>query len=157
MNCGRENDDAAVFCISCGEKFPDQSAQPIEAEAPVTPTTASTPPVTVLRVSLTHGEHKFILGEVDFTDESGQVVYSGSRESTLHENYTLTSEGRKLLFMKHKIHIGGFALEMQDDSGSPMGEIFCTTPGQERARKGVLPQYSYKDAQGNPQVVVTWE
>ena len=59
--------------------------------------------------------------------------------------------------MKHKIHIGGFALEMQDDSGSPMGEIFCTTPGQEKARKGELPQYSYKDAQGNPQAVVTWE
>jgi hypothetical protein len=123
------------------------------AALPSSPPAPQAPAAKVLRFSMSHGDHKFILGSVDFQDESGQVVYTASRESALHENYTLTQGESKLLFMKHKMHLNGYSFEMQDGSGAPAGEVHCQFTGT----KGQLPKYWYTDPQGNPQAAIVWE
>lgn len=120
------------------------------------PPAAPAPPApgaTVLRFGLVHGDHKFILGSVDFQDESGKTVYSASRESALHENYILFQGETKLLNMKHKTHINAASYELLEVSGAPLGEIRC----QYSHWQGQLPSISYTDPQGNPHAVVVWE
>ena len=132
----------------------DQGAlNPQSADAlPSSPSASQPPAAKVLRFSMSHGDHKFILGSVDFQDEAGQVVYTASRESALHENYTLTQGEGKLLFMKRKMHLNGYSFEMQDGLGAPAGEIHCQFTG-----KGRLPKYWFTDPQGNSQVAIVWE
>lgn len=107
----------------------------------------------ILQFGLSHGGHKFILGSVDFQDESGNVVYSATRESALHENYTIVQGETTLLHMRHKTHFNAYSFELQDASGAPIGEIQCHFTRM----KGQLPSYSYTDQQGNQKAVVAWE
>jgi hypothetical protein len=154
-HCGTQNDDQALFCTACGQKLVDQGtpvAQGVGPSASTAPASQA-PAAKVLRFTLSHGDHKFILGSVDFQDESGRTIYTASRESALHENYTLTQGEGKLLLMKHKVHLNGYSFEMQDGSGAPAGEIHCQFTGT----KGQLPKYWYTDPQGNSQAAIIWE
>jgi hypothetical protein len=153
--CGTQNDDEAQFCTACGQRLVDQGAlNPQGADAlPPSPPASRETAAKVFRFSMSHGDHKFILGSVDFQDESGRVVYTASRESALHQNYTLTQGESRFLFMKHKLHLSGYTFEMQDGSGAPAGEIHCRFTG----RKGQLPEYWYTDPQGNSQAAIAWE
>jgi hypothetical protein len=152
--CGTQNDDQALFCTACGQRLEDQGAHaPASIDMAPPPTSASqVPAARVLRFNMSHGDHQFILGSVDFQDDSGHVVYTASRESALHQNYTITEGGSRLLFMKHKAHLNGYSFEMQDGSGAPAGEIHCKFTG----RKGQLPEYWYSDPQGNSQAGIAW-
>ena len=104
-----------------------------------------------MHFSLNKGEHKFILGELDFMDDVGKKVYHATRESALHENYTIFQGENKLAFMKHKIHLGGYSFEVQDGSGVAVGELHC------KLHKGRVGEYWYTDQQDNIQAVVSWE
>ncbi len=142
--CGKGNDDAAAFCIYCGTALPQggPSAQ-----------TRSPPPTgKVLEFGTSHGQHKFILGSVDFVDETGAPVYTASRESALHENYTITQADSKVCFMKHKLHLGGYSFELQDGSGTAIGVLRC-----ESRKRGVIPKYWFEDRRGDTQAILTWE
>lgn len=154
IRCGAQNDDQALFCTSCGQRLADQGM--LAGDASVAPSAASAPTVPsarVLRFGLAHGDHKFVMGSVDFQDESGKVVYSASRESALHENYTVFEGETKLLYMKHKTHLNASTFELQDGSGAPLGELRC----KYSRWQGQLPEFSYADPEGNSRAAVVWE
>jgi len=153
-HCGHENEDIALFCISCGEKFPEQEVTAAAGQGEAsTPSTPSTPSSTVYRFSLQKGDHKFMLGEVDFVAADGATAYSATRESVLHENYTLLKNDVKQAFMKHMLAMGGFSFEVQDASGQPMGVLRCKTD----SARHQLPSYWFEDTQGNTIATLAWE
>ena len=84
-------------------------------------------------------------------DESGRKAFTASRESALHENYTILEDGDRLAFMKHRLQLGGLSYEIQDASGNTTGVLHC------KLRKGALPEYWYEDAQGNTLANLVWE
>jgi hypothetical protein len=98
-----------------------------------------------------HGEHKFILDAVNFVDGAGTTVYVASRESVLHENYTILQGENKLLFMQHKMSLNGFAFELQDASGAVVGTLHS------QGERGQLPRYWFTDSQGDTQAVLVWQ
>lgn len=151
IRCGAQNDDQALFCRACGQKLVSEGTQAGGATPP--PSAAPVPASTVLTFGQTHGDHKFIMGSVDFKDGSGTVTYSASRESTLHQNYTILQGQKKIIYMKHKTHMNAVSYELQDGSGAPLGELRC----QFSHWQGQLPKFSYADPQGNPRAAVVWE
>jgi len=143
-----------MFCTTCGRSLENQGAPApggVNVTSPPTPASQA-PAVKVLRFNESHGGHKFVMGSVDFQDESGRVVFTASRKSALHEDYTITEGESKLLFMQHKAHLNGYSFEMQDGSGAPAGEIHCKFTG----RKGQLPEYWYTDPTGNSLAGIAW-
>ena len=153
IHCGSLNDDQSRFCKACGQVLAERDASSEGAATPSSMVSPSAPAAQVLRFSLTHGDHKFILSEVDFQDESGSVAYTASRESTLHENYTISHGETRLLYMRRKTHLNGYSFELQDGSGGAAGEVRCHFTN----RKGQPPEYSYTDLQGNPRAAIVWE
>jgi len=104
-----------------------------------------------LEFSASHGEHKLILGQVDFVDGTGTPAYRATRESALHENYTIFEGDAVLLLMKHKMKLGGYSFELQDGSGISVGELHC------KITKGQLAKYWYTDPGGDTRAVLNWE
>jgi len=143
--CGKDNDDAAAFCTSCGSSFASSGGANPSPQAPVTPD------ATVLEFGMSHGEHKLILGQVDFVDGTGSPAYRASRESALHENYTVFKGDTILLLMKHKMKLGGYSFELQDGSGNSVGELHC------KESRGELAKYWYMDPGGDTRAVLNWE
>ena len=143
--CGKDNDDAAAFCIFCGSSLVPSGA------AYLSPQAAVAPDATVLEFGMSHGEHKLILGQVDFVDGTGSPAYKATRESALHENYTIFKGDTILLLMKHKMKLGGYSFELEDGSGNSVGELHC------KIRKGHLADYWYTDQGGDTKAALNWE
>jgi hypothetical protein len=144
IKCGKENDDQAVFCTACGQRFPDQS--PSAAPASGAPPAAQTP--TTLTAEMGPGAHKHVLTDVYLKDSSGKVLLVARKRSLLHQEYTIVDGNEAVMgFLESKAHLGHTSLNLDDANKVAQGVVQVSNLTQ----RGVPPKCWLEDASGNRQ------
>ena len=101
--CGKQNDDQAVFCLACGQKFQDQSPpSTVQQSASVA---AGAQLSTLLTVERGPGAHGHTLTDVYLRDASGKVLIVAKKPSLLHRDYVIVDgNGTVVGFLKPSTH-----------------------------------------------------
>jgi zinc ribbon protein len=142
VQCGKPNDDQAVFCTACGQKFPDQAppAVPLTA-APVVTQTSS-----LYTAEMGTGAHKHMLTDVFLKDASGKVLLVARRQSILHQDYTIADGNESVTgFIESKGHLTHTSLNVLDANHNMQGSIRLSNVEQ----KGSPPNCQLEDTGGN--------
>ena len=143
MQCGKENDDQAVFCVGCGQRFPDQAATATQptGETPQTPSSSS-----LYTAEMGAGAHKHILTDVYLKDSSGKVLLVARKQSLLHSEYTIV-DGNEVVtgFIRPQTHLTHRTSSVEDANHSALGSIQVSNVSQNRAP----PSCWLEDAGGN--------
>jgi hypothetical protein len=140
ISCGTQNDDAAVFCTSCGQRFPStesapQSSPQLAAPANVTYT-----------IELGTGAHQHMLTDLFLRDSSGTLLLVAKRPSILHRNYTIVDGTESVKgFIEGKQHLTQLEFEIMDPSRSVQGSVRRSN----EQRRGMPPDCWLQDTAGN--------
>jgi len=113
--CGKQNDDQAVFCLACGQKFQDQSAPSrVQQSASVA---AGAQLSTLLTVERGPGAHGNMLTDVYLRDASGQVLMVARKPSLLHRDYVIVDgNGVVVGFLKPSMHLTHSGMSIEDSN-----------------------------------------
>jgi hypothetical protein len=142
IKCGKENDDQAVFCTACGQRFPEQS--PSAGPEAGTPAAAQTP--SLLTAEMGPGAHKHVLTDVYLKDSSGKVLLVARKRSLLHQEYTIV-DGTEAVkgFLESKAHLGHTSLNVQDANKVTQGAVQVSNFEE----KGMPPKVWIEDPSGD--------
>jgi hypothetical protein len=148
VQCGKPNDDQAVFCTACGKKFPDQTSSAVPQTAAPVATQTSSPLYTA---EMGTGAHKHMLTDVFLKDPSGKVLLVARKSSILHQNYTIVDGNEGVTgFIESKGHLTHISQTVQDASHNAQGSVQLSRVEE----KGVLPKIWLEDAGGNKQATI---
>ncbi len=118
IQCGKPNDDQAVFCTACGQRFPDQSSPAV----PQTVVPAVTQTSSLYTAEMGTGAHKHMLTDVYLRDPSGKVLLVARRQSILHQDYTIVDGNENVMgFIESKGHLTHTSLNLQDANHNVQG------------------------------------
>jgi hypothetical protein len=142
MSCGKENEDGAVFCIGCGQRFPPEAANSVQPGG----VTQQAPPFPVFAAEIGPGAHQHILTDVYLKDSAGKVLLVARKPSLIHSDYTIVdgTEGVQG-FMKGQTHLTHKTTLVEDASHNPLGAVQASNISQNRAP----PSCWVEDAAGN--------
>jgi hypothetical protein len=149
MSCGKENEDAAVFCIGCGQRFPPEAANSVQPGA----VTQQAPSFPAFTAELGPGAHQHILTDVYLKDFSGKVLLVARKPSLIHSDYTIVdgTEGVQG-FMKAQSHLTHRTTLVEDASHNALGAVQVSSISQNRAP----PNCWVEDASGNRLATVVY-
>jgi hypothetical protein len=147
IQCGKPNDDQAVFCTACGQRFPDQSSPAVpQTVAPAVSQTSS-----LYTAEMGTGAHEHVLTDVFLKDPSGKVLLVARRQSLLHQDYTIVDGGGGVAgFIESKAHLTHTSMNVQDANHNLQGSVQLSRMEQ----KGVPPNCWLEDAGGNKQATI---
>lgn len=141
--CGAQSDDSAIFCGSCGERFPDQ--QPLGTHVQPQPR--------LFVAEQGTGAHKHIATDVYLKDAQGNVSLVARRQSMLHLNYTIVDSTESPMgYIQHKSHLSHVTFSVEDSIHTPLGSVNISSI---RSR-GALPGCWIDDPSGNKQATLTF-
>jgi hypothetical protein len=122
MKCGKQNEDQALFCLACGQKFQGESApSPVLQGAAAGGATA---PGTLLTVERGSGAHAHVLSDVYLKDASGKVLLVARKPSLLHGDYTIVDgNGVVVGFLKPSTHLTHSGMRLEDPNHNLQVEI----------------------------------
>lgn len=145
--CGAENDGQAIFCISCGQKFPEQPSPQIAQ--PGAPAGAQSP--SVFTAEIGPGAHQHMLTDVYLRDASGNLTLVAKRQSMLHMDYDLADgNGTVVGFIEPKTHMTHRSLILKDASHNTQAIVQLSSLQQ----RGALPNCWIEDAGGGKEVSI---
>jgi hypothetical protein len=147
--CGKPNDDQAVFCTACGQRFPGQTA-------PAVPQAGAAPaaqPSQLFAAELRPGAHKHMPTDVYLTDSSGKVQLVARKQSLLHQDYTIVDGNESVTgFIKSEGHLTHTSLNVQDANHSTQASVQLGRIEQQ----GRAPNCWLEDAGGNKQASIAF-
>lgn len=144
IQCGKQNDDQAVFCTSCGQRFPDQAASTVSQTGAPTAAQASS----LFTAEMGAGAHKHMLTDVYLKDSSGKVLLVARRKSLLHKDYTIVDGNESVTgFIEPKSHLTHTSLNVQDVNHTVQGSVAVSGIEQ----RGAPPNCWLEDVGGNKQ------
>ena len=122
IHCGKANDDQAVFCIACGQRFPDQTPPPSVQQAVPAPAPSSQA-TNVFTAEIGPGAHEHMLTDVHLKDSTGKVLLVARKKSLLHAEYTVVDGDEGVIgFIEQKEQLGtGHALMAGREQLTPLG------------------------------------
>lgn len=150
--CGKQNDDEAVFCAACGQKFQDESApSTVQQSASVA---VGAQPSTLLTVERGPGAHGHMLTDVYLKDASGKVLLVARKPSLLHRDYVIVDGNEAVVgFLKPSTHLthSGMSLE---DSNHNLQAVIQQSNIESSTQVGLIrqrnpPKCWIEDAKGN--------
>jgi hypothetical protein len=146
ISCGKQNEDQALFCIGCGQRFPNEST-PVQQAG----NAAAAPPpqpTSLFTIEKLPGAHKYSDTDSYLKDSAGKVLLVAKRESLLHENYTIVDgvEATKG-FIERKAHLTHSELRLEDAGHNVQGSILVSSI----RTAGVPPICWIEDANGDRQ------
>jgi len=113
-HCGKANDDQAVYCIGCGQKFADQSATPFGQQAAPSPV-AQAPAPSILTAELGPGAHEHVLTDIYLRDPAANLLLVARKKSLLHAEYTLVDGSENVVgFIEQKTHLTHRTVSFED-------------------------------------------
>jgi len=146
-SCGTQNDDAAVFCTSCGQRFPGAESAPEGAPQQAAPAD------TTYTVELGTGAHKHMYTDLFLKDSSGALLLVAKRPSILHRNYTIVDGAESVKgFIESKEHLTQIEFDIMDPTRSVQGSVRRSN----EQRRGMPPDCWLQDAAGNRQATLMY-
>jgi hypothetical protein len=144
--CGKQNDDQAVFCIACGVKFPENpAAGGLQSGMP-----GGVQPTATFTAEMGPGIHKHILTDVFLKDASGKLVLAAKRQSLLHENYSIVAADESVVgFIEHKMHLTHASFSVQDANHNATCTVQVSNVQREHYGRAMPPNCWLEDAGGN--------
>lgn len=140
IHCGKQNDDQAVFCSACGQRFSDQAGPPVQQAA------ASAPAPSLLTAEMGTGSHEHMLTDVYLKDSTGKVLLVARKQSLLHDEYTIVDGGERATgFIEPKMHLTHRTMSVEDASRSVQGLVQVSNVSENREP----PKCWLEDASGN--------
>jgi hypothetical protein len=113
IHCGKANDDQAVFCIGCGQKFSEQSQSPGQQAAQSPAVQAQAP--SILTAELGPGAHGHMLTDVYLRDQAGTLLLVARKKSLLHAEYTMVDGSENVVgFIEQKTHLTHRTVSFED-------------------------------------------
>ena len=145
--CGKENDDQATFCTSCGQKFPDQpspTVQPLDQDMFGLQLMAERGP----------GAHQHVFTDIYLRNASGELLLAAKKPSLLHGDYTIVDgNGVTAGSLTPKAHLTHSEITLQDANRVPQGSVqhnnFESSRQMGLYRQRVPPKCWFVDASGN--------
>jgi len=114
IHCGKANDDQAVFCMGCGQRFADQGASTPAQEMAQGPALPAQSP-SLLTAELGPGAHEHMLTDVYLRDQAGNLLLVARKKSLLHSEYTLVDGTEKVVgFIEPKTHLTHRTISLED-------------------------------------------
>jgi len=149
--CGKQNDDQAVFCLDCGQKFQDESAPSTvqqSASAELFPQ-----PGTLLTVERGPGAHEHMDTDLYLKDASGKVLLVARKPSLMHGDYIIV-DGNELIvgFLKPSRHLTHSGMSLEDaihNLQAVINHSFSSTTLVGPYRRWNSPKCWIEDAKGN--------
>ena len=148
-SCGKENDDQAIFCSGCGQKFPVDSIAPttiqqqqLQQPSMVEQTDQLTG--TVFTTERGPGAHQHMLTDVFLKDASGKALFAARKQSLLHENFNIVDAQEQVVgYISSKQHLTHVSLNVENDTHNVQQII------QVKTRRGHFPDCWVEDPSGN--------
>jgi len=120
--CGKQNEDQAMFCVACGQKFQDESES-----SPVKQGIAAGGAAqlgTLLTVERGTGAHAHVLSDVFLRNASGKVLLIARKPSLLHGDYTIVDGSEAVVgFLKPSTHLTHSGMRLEDLNHNLQAEI----------------------------------
>ncbi len=143
VHCGKENDDQAIFCTACGEKFVDSSSFHPQIQNPGISLTSEIGP----------GAHKHTLTDFYLKDSSGQVRLVARKPSLLHGNYDLVDkDGLAVGYITPKEHLGHKSLIVETSTHVAEHVVQASNIRQ----SGIPPKCWVEDPNGNKELTIEY-
>ena len=138
IHCGKQNDDQAAFCAACGQRFPDQTAPPVQQVAAPVPS--------LLTAEMGTGTHEHMLTDVYLKDPAGRVLLAARKQSILHAEYTIVDGNERVTgFIEQKTHLTHRTLSVEDANHTAQGSVQVSNVSENRNP----PKCWLEDAGGN--------
>jgi len=146
MQCGKENGDDAVFCIGCGQRFPEVSPP----QAPSPPQSGWAPPQPQQPLLYTAetgpGVHQHMFTDVFLKDSAGSVILVARKPSLIHQNYNIVdANGNAVGFIESKTHLTHRSMVVEDVNHTPQGVVQLSNVSENR----LPPSCWLEDANGS--------
>jgi hypothetical protein len=150
--CGKQNDDQAVFCSACGQRFQEESAPSTvqqSASVELFPQLG-----TLLTVERGPGAHEHLITDVYLKDASGKLLLVAKKPSLLHGDYVIVDGNDSPVgFLKSSRHLTHSSMSLEDSNHNLQAVIqhsnieTSTQVGPYRHRNP--PKCWIEDAKGN--------
>jgi hypothetical protein len=133
IHCGKANDDQAVFCIACGQRFPDQTPPPSVLQAVPAPAPSSQA-TNVFTAEIGPGAHEHMLTDVYLKDSTGKVLLVARKKSLLHAEYTVVDGDEGVIgFIEQKTHLTHRTVSIEDTNHNVQGSVQISNIEKNRA------------------------
>ena len=133
IHCGKANDDQAIFCIACGQRFPDQAAPPSAQQVTSTPA----PPAlasSFFTAEKGPGAHEHMLTDLYLKDQTGKVLLVARKKSLLHAEYTVVDGSESVVgFIEQKTHLTHRTVSTEDADHNVQGSVQVSSIEKNRA------------------------
>ncbi len=123
IHCGKANDDQAMFCVACGQRFPEPAAPAAAQQAAPVPAPTTQAP-SIFTAERGPGAHEHMLTDVYLKDATGKVLLVARKKSLLHAEYTVVdgSEGT-VGFIEQKTHLTHRTVSVEDAEHGVQGSV----------------------------------
>jgi len=133
IHCGIVNEDQAVFCMGCGQRFAGQSAPPPGQQAAPSPGLQGQA-ASVFTAELGPGAHEHMLTDVYLRDQAGNLLLVARKKSLLHSEYTVVDGDEKVAgFIEQKTHLTHRTISIEDAGHNVQASVQVSNVEKNRA------------------------